>query len=335
MMEMEDNSIDAIVTDPPYGLSNDPPMSDVLEAWMNDKIYKPQQKGGFMGCTWDAFIPGPEIWREALRVLKPGGHILCFGGSRTVDLMGLALRLAGFEIRDQLQWIYSTGWPKSKANLKPGHEPIILARKPLQGTLQANLQKFGTGTLQIDACRVPGKIESGWNKYGSKASENTALAGRNYHRDPKPDPINGRWPSNIILDKEAAAFLDSQNPKTKSSLYPEHIAKGDVLPLTKRSAGGYQDEGGVSRFFYSPKASKKERSQGLTDPNPHNTIKPIELMSYLLQLVTPPNGVVFDPFAGSGSTGCAAAVLGIEFVGAELDTVFARVANDRILHWAA
>ncbi|MDI5633267.1 site-specific DNA-methyltransferase, partial [Salmonella enterica subsp. enterica serovar Anatum] len=163
-MMLADNSIDAVVTDPPYGLSKQPDMNEVLRHWLNGDDYV-HTGNGFMGKYWDSFVPGPSIWKEVFRVLKPGGHLLAFFGTRTYDLGTLAIRLAGFEIRDQIDWVYGSGFPKSldvsKAMgdeqwqgwgtaLKPAHEPICVARKPLVGTVSENILQFGTGGMNID-----------------------------------------------------------------------------------------------------------------------------------------------------------------------------------------
>lgn len=182
---MPENSVDAIVTDPPYGLS-------------------------FMGKRWDYDVPSVAFWTEALRVLKPGGHVLCFGGTRTYHRVAVNIEDAGFEVRDSIHWMYGSGFPKSLnldgerkgwgTALKPGHEPIIVARKPLEGTVAENVAKWGTGALNIGGCRVvrlPGD-ESGWSKTGSKASENRSMSGGNYERPPKPD-AEGRWPPNVVF----------------------------------------------------------------------------------------------------------------------------------------
>ena len=339
MKEMGDNSVDSIVADGPYGIS-------------------------FMGKKWDYDVPSVEIWKEALRVLKPGGYLLSFAGSRTYHRMAVNIEDAGFEIRDQIQWLYGSGFPKSfgvgKAidraagverevigrventgvgsiavenvkqgaqqrtkeslddytgwditkpatseaaewegwgtALKPAHEPIVMARKPLIGTVVKNVLEHGTGAINIDDCRTE----------------------------------NGRFPANIILDEEAGAMLDN-------------------------------NESGASRFFYCAKASKAERSKGCGDiegevkfastnesgrmmptkldeshkikGNYHPTVKPLTLMRYLCRLVTPPEGIVLDPFMGSGTTGIAACLEGFNFVGIELEEEYLEIARYRIAHW--
>jgi site-specific DNA-methyltransferase (adenine-specific) len=320
MAEMGAESVDAIVCDPPYGLA-------------------------FMGKEWDHGVPGAAFWREALRVAKPGAHLLAFGGSRTYHRLACAVEDAGWDIRDQILWLYGTGFPKSLdvgkaidkaagavrkvvgANptyrdsqdapsaynlqrckdltapstdaakrwhgfgtaLKPAHEPIVLARKPLTGTVAANVCEHGTGALNIDGCRVGSDILPervvGQSKLGT------------FERGVMVTPERvGRWPANIIFDEEAAAMLDEQT-------------------------------GGASRFFYCAKAGKKERGEG----NVHPTVKPLALMRYLLRLVTPPRGLVLDPFAGSGTTVLAAVDEGFDCIGIEKEPEYAKIAAARLL----
>ncbi len=304
---MDDNSVDSIVSDPPYGLS-------------------------FMGKKWDYDVPSAMIWKECLRVLKPGGHLLSFAGSRTYHHMAVNIEDAGFEIRDQIMWVYGSGFPKSLniskaidkaagaerevighgqkgrnltrngikgdmlidswhqeaiapeitapatpeaqqwdgwgSALKPAHEPIVLARKTLIGTIIENVLEHGTGGLNIDGCR----IETKDNLNGGK----------------------GRFPANFI-----------------------HDGSNEVVGLLPNDS---------ARFFYCAKASKKEKGSD----NNHPTVKPIALMRYLCRLITPPNGVVLDPFMGSGTTGIAACLEGFNFVGIELNEDYLEIARHRI-----
>lgn len=338
LKKMNDNSVDSIVTDPPYGLS-------------------------FMGKKWDYDVPSKEIWQECLRVLKPGGHLLSFGGTRTYHRLVVNIEDAGFEIRDCIQWLYSSGFPKStdvskridkeagaerevigesKNNrdrskhdynsvgnvgsaamitapatasakqwqgwgtaLKPANEPICVARKPLEKglTVAENVQRWGCGAINIDGSRIavddndpnPRKPSVGWQNADDPSVTNFGSGGR---------PIEnlnsqGRWPANIMFDEEAAAALHEST--------------------------GLKDN--VSRFFYVAKASKSDRGAG----NNHPTVKPIKLMQYLIKLVTPSDGVVLDPFMGSGSTGVAASELGFEFVGCEISGEYFKIAENRIL----
>jgi DNA modification methylase len=277
--------IDSIITDPPYEL-------------------------GFMGNSWDStgIAYNVELWRECLRVLKPGGHMLAFSNSRTYHRMACAIEDAGFEIRDQLMWIYGTGFPKSNngTTLKPAHEPIVLARKQLDGTVNQNQLKHGTGCLNIDACRIDmskddrkgARVPHHFLKYG------IVDAGRGGHlRNGKTfEPhIKGRFPANVIHDGSDEAMK--------------------VFPGT--------DETSASRYFYCSKASKSDKNDGAE--NSHPTVKPTELMRYLCRLITPNGGTVLDPFTGSGSTGRGAILEGCDFIGIELSGEYASIANLRIM----
>lgn len=302
-------SVDAIVTDPPYGL-------------------------GFMGKDWDrtgvAF--DPATWAAMLPVLKPGGALLAFGGTRTWHRLACAIEDAGFEIKDCLMWLHGQGFPKGKMLLKPAWEPVLLARKR------------GAATLNVDRCRIvrTGGDVSGWSRGASRASANRSMNGPNYPRPPTSCD-KGRWPANVCLDEAAAVLLDA--------------AAGDR-------------GGGPSRFYYVAKASRSEREAGLAGmpertaqstgwsgesmpqrqdarpgrtfysrplpaaANHHPTVKPVSLMRWLVRLVTPPDGIVLDPFAGSGSTGVACAHEGLRFVGIEQDGDYAEIARRRIAHAA-
>lgn len=288
---MAADSIDAVVTDPPYGLS-------------------------FMGKAWDQSVPGPDYWREVIRVMKPGAHLLAFGGTRTYHRLVCAIEDAGFEIRDQIAWVYSTGFPKSPtldgawqgwgAALKPAFEPIVLARKPLAGTVAANVLAHGTGAMNIDGCRIAGEKPATTRG----ASGSNGRYGSIKARGRIEDDGKGRWPPNLIHDGSDDAV----------SAFPKHAA----------------------RFFYCSKASTADREDWLkrsseisaTESGPrrnhHTTVKPTDLMRYLCRLVTPPGGTVLDPFAGSGSTGRGAILEGFDFVGIELDHDYAEIARHRI-----
>lgn len=330
---MPDNSVDSIVTDPPYEL-------------------------GFMGKAWDSsgIAYDVTVWRECLRVLKPGGHLLAFGGSRTYHRLACAVEDAGFEIRDQIQWVYGSGFPKSLdvskaidkaagaerepddyipngANavygvgmgggrttqrgapctdaarewsgwgtaLKPAHEPIVMARKPLIGTVADNVQQWRTGAINVDACRVEtGDTYSYPNGAGGCAF--SIGVGVDGTRTDTPSMHSlGRWPANLI-----------------------HDGSDEVVGLFPNDA---------ARFFYCSKASKRDRDEGLDDHNTHPTVKPTDLMRYLCRLVTPPGGVVLDPFMGSGSTGKAAILEGFRFVGIDTEQKYVDTARRRI-QWA-
>ncbi len=376
LKELPDNSIDSIVTDPPYEL-------------------------GFMGKSWDAsgVAYDVSVWRECLRVLKPGGHLLSFGGSRTYHRMACAIEDAGFQIRDQIMWVYGSGFPKSlnigKAldkvagaerevigkirnnqpggtsafaeggvgsyqkgdtterdivggpvtpeaevwngwgtALKPAHEPIVLARKPLDGTVANNVLKHGVGGLNIDGCRVGNEVlpeqTAGQAQIGTFERTNMVTPER-----------TGRFPANFIHDgsDEVLQLFPSDKPNQSAA-----------------------------RFFYCAKASKKDRNEGLDqfeekqtfgggarppdqysedekylknaataygaikapNKNHHPTVKPTDLMRYLCRLITPPNGTVLDPFTGSGSTGKAAVLEGFSFIGVEQSEEYILIAEARI-----
>lgn len=379
---LPDNSIDSVVTDPPYALVSivkrfGKPGSAPAKG---NEAYQ-RASAGFMGKSWDtgevAF--SDEFWAEVLRVLKPGGHVVAFSGTRTYHRMVVAIEDAGFEIRDQLGWLYGSGFPKSHNQhgdwegwgtaLKPAWEPIALARKPLIGTVAANLAEHGCGAINVDGCRVEGAFESGWSKSGSKESDNGSMSGKNYARDPKPDSSEGRWPANIIHDGSEdvlAAFPDA--PGQQRAVGPEH---GE-----KESRGIYGDFGArehfaprieldksAARFFYCAKASRADRDAGLEGfeqrlvaslarvsqlegkestrisgtknprANTHPTVKPTTLMQWLCRLITPPGGVILDPFMGSGSTGKAAVLEGFQFIGCEREDEYMPIATARIA-WA-
>jgi site-specific DNA-methyltransferase (adenine-specific) len=365
---LPDNSIDAVVTDPPYGLGDPPDALAMLRDWLETGHHDVKSKRGFMGKAWDNFVPQPMQWREVYRVLKPGGHVLAFAGTRTQDLMSLGLRLAGFEIRDLVAWVYGSGFPKSHnlegewegygTALKPALEPITLARKPLEGTVAANMLKWHTGAINVDGCRVYRSADdrSGWSETGSKESENVAMSGKNYAREAKPDNEQGRWPANLIHDgsDEVVGLF----PVTTSGGGDKHgrkkstfCASTDWEAFKGTSSGG--DSGSAARFFYCAKVSPSERNAGLSDlpdkewkgdgaaipqrgerpfnpsKNNHPTVKPIALMRYLCRLITPPGGSVLDPWMGSGSTGVACKEEGFRFIGMEQDEGYYTIARAR------
>ena len=302
MKRLGDSSIDAIVTDPPYEI-------------------------GFNGNAWDStgIAFSLELWKEALRILKPGGYLLAFSAARTYHRMACAVEDAGFEIRDQMMWLYGSGFPKGiniakgidkalgvpptvigervlstlegcmfqgrekqfktvditvptsaeakkwdgwNSTLKPAHEPIVMGRKPFEGSLINNVIQCGTGGIHVDRCRIPGS--------GSE------------------HPL-GRWPANVIMDQEAQKKLEEQQE-------------------------------GASKFFYCPKPTRADKGQ----KNIHPTVKPTRLMEYLIQLVCPEGGTVFDPFLGSGTTAVAAIRSGVNFQGSELGKEYYKIAQERI-----
>jgi DNA modification methylase len=492
-----DNFFDSIVTDPPYGLGKEPNAEEMLRAWITEG-YLEVKGTGFMGKEWDAFVPQPIFWKEVFRVLKHGGHVVSFFGTRTYDWGVMSMRLAGFEVRDCIQWIYGSGFPKShniskaidkmygaerevvgqgKAGkgfnkvkgfgtnttksdeftsewdvteastdqakewdgwgsaLKPANEPIVLARKPLEKGLSIaeNVLKWGTGAINIDVSRINHNEEQkftnreqrkeGWNM------DNCGFDSTNNHTA-SADP-SGRFPSNVILTHHPQCECLGLKKVKGSSCLPSDIGKGktekstngiygekvnkitvshndengeetienwnchDDCPIkvldeqsgissssdtqrTRNTLGSfgmpnnatpeYSDTGGASRFFYVAKASKSERNFGLDEfeekqtvggggltaelredgsletasaggkygsikalqTNVHPTVKPVKLMQYLVRMITPPNGTVLDPFAGSGTTGVACKIDGFNFVGLELSEEYAQIGRARI-----
>lgn len=297
LKELEDNSVDSIITDPPYGLN-------------------------FMNKKWDYSIPSAEIWKECLRVLKPGGYLLSFAGTRTQHRMACNIEDAGFEIKDMIAWVYSQGMPKHKSCLKPAIEPITMARKPAK---KATL-------LNIDACRVEGRERTDYGLKNSTRTQGNCFGAPTSSAD--FDSTKGRYPSNLIHDGSEEVV----------SLFPDSLGAGGSLPRVKIT--GYGDgigtgkseylggdripfdsgTGSAARFFYCAKANKKDREEG----NLHPTVKPTELMKYLIKLVTPKDGIVLDPFMGSGSTGKAAKILGYSFIGIEREEEYFKIAEKRI-----
>ncbi len=399
-----DNSIDAIVTDPPYGID-------------------------FLGKAWDANTGALETYQECLRVLKPGGHILAFSAARTYHHLAVTLEQAGFEIRDQIMWIYSSGFPKSQdigksiqrslgvketiptdpeakqwagwgTALKPAHEPIALARKPIKLSIAKNAQKYGVGALNIDATRVKAddlqEIANWHARYqytaGSKATFNNILSeaqgkerqqhdGKQDSIKAQEDILKGRFPSNVIGE-----ILQADYQKyyycPKVSRKERHIGHETPPPMFGDVQGAYGPDGNRMAVGFDNRDIATEASMladmggyyvddnntetkvtgkniwlpqtgriyvhGLKDEyqkwckannktpnvgNNHPTVKPIELMKYLIKLITPPGGTVLDPFNGSGSTGCAAVELGFEYIGCELDPAYVAITERRIAAW--
>jgi site-specific DNA-methyltransferase (adenine-specific) len=377
---MSDASVDAIVTDPPYHLTqvsrgshaptNNPSMPHGRHR-IGDK--------GFMGKVWDGgdIAHRVELWAECLRVLKPGGHLLSFAGSRTYHRMTCAIEDAGFEVRDQIMWIYGSGFPKSKnlggdwegwgSALKPSHEPICMARKPLVGTVASNVQAFGTGALNIDGCRVEPTGESRErigeatqeSRYAQQGSTDfAALPGI------RGVDQSGRWPANVIHDGSAEvleAFPDAPGQIARSSSSSERKNQ-NVYGAMVRGSGGILPRADIdksaARFFYCAKASRADRNEGIggsdapavsseatmrdremadwkeRNGNHHPTVKPTELMAYLCRLITPPGGVILDPFMGSGSTGKAALREGFRFIGVDMTPEYVEIAEARIRYEA-
>jgi site-specific DNA-methyltransferase (adenine-specific) len=398
LKRLEENSVDSIVTDPPYGLS-------------------------FMGKKWDYDVPSVEIWAECLRVLKPGGHLLAFAGTRTQHRMAVRIEDAGFEIRDMIAWVYGSGFPKSldvskaidkqagaertevigtrhrnakpfddasgwNANsttgdhnytapateaaqqwqgwgtaLKPALEPITVARKPLIGTVADNVLAHGTGGLNIDGCRVgAGEFVSGGGG-GERSGRSSGILGEPTAGNLSLPHTNGRWPANLIHDGSdevvglfpqttSGAIKAGQSAGRDMRAGSDDHNRSGGRPVQPRDVSG--STGRAARFFYCAKASKKDRDEGLEGlplhdvyseatatpmrdqreqakrANVHPTVKPTDLMRYLCRLITPPNGVILDPFMGSGSTGKAAMLEGFQFIGCELSHEYFEIAKARI-----
>lgn len=317
---LEPDSLDWCVTDPPYGLNPDLNVRTMIQNWMFGHEYS-QRGRGFMGKDWDKAIPPPKFWKELLRVLKPGAHACVFAATKTEDLMGLSLRLAGFEIRDCLDWLFGTGFPKGtdlgegkRSLLKPAREPIFLVRKPIGSglTLEQNVSRYGVGALNVEACSIPYQTDDlATTKRKNPGTSNTASS--TVYGEMRPQQIvneAGRFPSNVILDEEAAAVLDAQSGER---------------PVSGR--------GGASRFFYVAKASKAERQRGceaIPGGNRHPTVKPIKLIRYLIRIVAPPGSTGIDPFLGSGTTAVAAIEEGYGLIGIEREPESVEISNARV-----
>ena len=393
------DSVDAIVTDPPYEL-------------------------GFMGKAWDnsGIAYNVELWAECLRVLKPGGHLLAFGGSRTYHRLACAVEDAGFEIRDQIMWLYGSGFPKSldvskaidKARgveftaepasgvgfmnpegaggynttlnkltrtgdttpeaqqwdgwgtaLKPAHEPIVVARKPLVGTVANNVLTYDTGALNIDGCRVGNGGQLKWAEPRDMGFHGGSDAGS----VDATENSQGRWPANVIhdgSDEVLAGFPVTgggkfAQPNSRNRNNGIGLGTGGKREGASNAPDNYGDEGSAARFFYCAKASKSERNAGLEGlperresdrakddgvggdnprnrsntarQNHHPTVKPLALMRYLVRLVTPPSGVVLDPFLGTGTTAVAAVLEGFEWLGCEMTEDYWPIIEARVA-WA-
>lgn len=366
MATLEENSIDAVVTDPPYGLN-------------------------FMNKHWDYQIPSVDIWREVIRVLKPGGHMLCFGGSRTHHRIWCNIEDAGFEIRDTLMWIYGSGFPKglnvSKAidkhlgyerktgilatqksgktrncmagdfvgeyritapssdeaeqwegwnvNLKPAFEPIILARKPLsEKTVARNVLRWGTGAINIDACRVSCEDKPPFPVGIISDTSSIYGGGKGYHetRPRMADTnVSGRWPANVLhdgSDEVLEAFAEYGEGHARGNKEPSKGGGGMYGHGKCTNLFGAGDTGSAARFFYSSKAGKLDRCD-----SKHPTVKPIKLLEYLVRLITPMGGIVLDPFAGSGTTGQAAINLGMGCVLIEQELEYYQDCVRRLALW--
>ena len=305
---LEADSFHACVTDPPYHLTSivkrfGSSSAAPVKAGATGAFVRASK--GFMGKTWDggdvAFQP--ETWAEVLRVMKPGAHLVAFGGTRTFHRMAVAIEDAGFELRDTLMYLYGSGFPKSHnagngwgTALKPAWEPIILARKPLSGTVAANVLAHGTGALNIDGCRIG--TDGGTAKGSKPTGAGNGIYGAGLHGACEIVALDkGRWPANVIhdgSDEVLAAF-----PDTGAGSFPGTRGCGDLSTTGHRGQSGLDerktDAGSVARFFYTAKADATDRAG-----SKHPTVKPVSLMRYLVRLITPPNGLVLDCFAGSG-----------------------------------
>jgi site-specific DNA-methyltransferase (adenine-specific) len=434
MREMDEVSVDAIVTDPPYGLefmgkewdrlgATVEKQSGDTPAWPNGSgVMVEGGSGPFggggqrirYGSTVKAMQEWHQAWAtEALRVLKPGGHLLAFGGTRTYHRLACAVEDAGFEIRDSVIWLYGSGFPKSfnlngdhagwGTALKPAHEPIVVARKPLVGTVAQNVERFGTGALNIDGCRIEGAVPQTTHGVSSRQGE---VYGH-FREEPEPSIVNaaGRWPANVALSCECPDDSHSEPPCPVAELDRQsgERVSGELRAGHKQGGGegyGYGDgviqrdyggdSGGASRFFatfsdpdlgggahkvnervsptadvsarfrYVAKASRAERNAGLEGfeeqhpqerssvsrhfekagslslarANVHPTVKPVDLMRWLCRLITPPDGTVLDPFAGSGTTGIACVLEDFDFIGIEREAEYVEIARGRIDYWA-
>ena len=341
---LPDCSVDAVVTDPPYGLS-------------------------FMGKRWDYDVPSVEVWAECLRVLKPGGHLLAFAGTRTQHRMAVRIEDAGFEIRDMIAWVYGSGFPKSHnlkddwqgwgTALKPALEPITVARKPLIGTVAENVLAHGTGALNVDGCRV--ESDGAHKRPFQPSNYERTVYGARAQSGFQPTNAEGRWPANLIhdgSDEVVGLFPQSGNGGgPRVGIRGGHTFSGDKGKNDTLVGHWHGDSGSAARFFYCAKASKADRDEGCeglaakeagikndsgrgfseSDPmakimrrNHHPTVKPTALMQYLCRLVTPPGGTVLDPFMGSGSTGAAAMLEGFQFIGIEREAEYVAIARERI-----
>lgn len=315
-----DASVDALVTDPPSAI-------------------------GFMGKEWDSDKGGRDNWiawlagilGESMRVMKPGAHALVWAIPRTSHWTGMAIELAGFEIRDRITHLFGTGMNKSAYVLKPAAEDWWLARKPVEGTVKATIAKYGTGGLNAEACRLEGGRDVPVSRSTTKGYQGLGAVPEDMYT-PGHDPAVGRWPANATLDEEAARMLDEQAgvresggyppggaPRTQNAVYGKPSAKG---PAKFGGSGG-----GASRFFYVAKAEESDRTEGGAVENDHETVKSTTLMRWLVRLITPPGGVVLDPFAGSGTTGVACAAEGMSFIGIEQDRKHHLTAARRLKRW--
>lgn len=366
------DSIDACVTDPPYGIGFMGKKWDTFSP-CNVKTaaqVKQRKNTGMLGnqnlkgrkrspaispskIEYDRSVSGQrqfqewtQEWaREVIRVLKPGAHLLVCGAPRSYHRMACGLEDAGFEIRDCLMWVFGQGFPKSHnldgdwkgwgTALKPAWEPIIVARKPLIGTVAANVARYGTGAINIDSCRIDGVVTSNPMVRNAQGYGGDGLV---QGETGKGTTSVGRWPANLIHDgspevvdrfpAEAGAFAQATRRNSDKFRNSYGAFKGSADECGRMP----EERGSAARFFYCAKTSRTDRDEGTdkTARNNHPTVKPTSLMRWLCKLVTPPGGVILDPFTGSGSTGKAAMLEGFQFVGIEREAEYAQIAEARI-----
>ncbi|MBN7118053.1 DNA-methyltransferase [Ectopseudomonas oleovorans] len=364
LRQVSENSIDSIVTDPPYGIS-------------------------FMGSRWDYDVPTVDVWAECLRVLKPGAYLLAFGGTRTYHRLAARIEDAGFTLHPMMGWMFGQGFPKASRvdiegmegwryglqSMKPAFEPICFAQKPFsEKTGTANIARWGTGAINIDGCRIPSEesLQGGSGGLLSHVRDGKPLPGQGTFT---PSGL-GRWPANLMHDgsPEVVALF----PREAGAAAPVHKRNGDKFRNSYGTFAGdideagstyHGDSGSAARFFYCPKATRRDRNEGCeqlaskplnwssgdanpgsfqsegpnrSSPNNHPTVKPEDLMRYLCRLVTPPGGTVLDPYTGSGSTGKGALLEGFRFIGLELDRDerenplgYLEIASARLAHTVA
>lgn len=351
LKNIPDNSVDSVVTDPPYALTelDTAKITDALVHWVGgERSYIPVKGKGFRGMEWDKFVPPPSLWDECFRILKPGGYLLSFAGSRTQDIMGISIRLGGFEIKDGIGWVTSQGFPKSRnikkeiekiadasevtsewdgygTAMKPSFEPIIVARKPAsESNIAKNILKHGVGALNIDATRVGTSTKDEDGKPLGRWTPNFVLA----HTDQCTK--TGEVADSFVRNRteEWSGFGQRERPDYTSqsisfstSVY--ECVDGCPVRILAESTGLSPSKNGAgvtSRYFpafmYHKKASKAEKPVD-EDGETHVSVKPLELMQWLVRLVTPTGGVVADPFIGSGTTIEAARIEGIRSIGVE------------------
>lgn len=366
---LPDNSIDSIVTDPPYGLSKQPDLNEVLTHWLNDEKYETNAKG-FMGKSWDSFVPSPILWKESFRVLKPGGHILAFAGTRTQHLMSMSLGLAGFEIRDVIFWAYGSGFPKSQniskaIDKKQGNVRKILGRNKNSRencSKDNTLYESGTVGKTDNITKSTSKDGIKWEGWGTALkpavepitlarkplSEKTVAKNVLKHGTGGLNIDECRIPYDMTIKDPAYNPLYRQQNKEYKQVEGGKLNKGEIKFTSGKN--GVNEQGRFpsnliieenelnlsileekSKYFYSPKCSKTDRNEGLEDiKNNHPTVKPTELMAYLCRLITPKGGTILDPFNGSGSTGKAAMREGFNYIGIDLDKEYIDISKARI-----